>query len=97
MDGNVGRGLARSTPRGELTRDGTTNWLVLALSAAGVLCILLGLLALAVPASREGAMIWHVDGKHTVHMMDAAGLTASALGVLLIWLSGQLWQHHIKL
>jgi hypothetical protein len=96
MDGDIGRGLARSTPRGKLTQGGTTNWLVLALSAVGVLCILLGLLALAVPASKEGAMVWRVDSMHTVYMMDAAGLSASALGVFLTWLSGQLWQRRLK-
>jgi hypothetical protein len=96
MDGDIGRGFTRSSPRRGLTQSGTTNWLIMGFSAAGVLCILLGLLALAIPASKEGAIVWQVDSRHTVYMMDAAGLIASAMGVFLTWLSGKLWQHRIK-
>lgn len=71
------------------------NWLVVALSAAGVIFIVLGLLALALPTSQEGMHVWQLDSRHAIYVMDVAGSFAIGLGVVLTWLGGKLWNRHL--
>ncbi|MCJ7548274.1 MAG: hypothetical protein MUQ30_01155 [Anaerolineae bacterium] len=71
------------------------NWLVVALSAAGVIFILLGLLALALPTSQEGIHVWQLDSQHAIYLMDVAGSFAIGLGVVLTWLGGKLWNRQL--
>ena len=71
------------------------NWLVVALSAAGVIFIILGLLALALPTSQEGMHVWQLDSQHTINLMDVAGSFAIGLGVVLTWLGGKLWNRQL--
>jgi hypothetical protein len=52
-----------------------SNSVVIALSAAGVLFILLGLIALACPLTR-GMLVLQLDGDHTLYSMDVAGTFA---------------------
>lgn len=72
------------------------NWPVMVLSAAGVAFILLGLMALALPATYEGFFIWQLDSEHTFHLMDAVGAFALGLGVILNWLGGALWKYQMR-
>ncbi len=72
------------------------NWLVMALSAAGVIFILLGLMALALPTTYEGFYIWQMDSEHTFRLMDAVGAFALGLGVILNWLGATLWKHLMR-
>jgi len=97
MDEYVDRRFARSTTRGELTGLMTPNWSVIALSAAGVIFILLGLLALAISGAQEGDLVWQLNSTHAMHWMDIAGLFTAAIGVALTWLSGQLWKSQISI
>jgi len=71
------------------------NWLVVALSAAGVIFILLGLLALALPTSQEGMHVWQLDSRHAIYLMDVAGSFAIGLGLVLTWLGGKLWNRQL--
>jgi len=71
------------------------NWLVVALSAAGVIFILLGLLALALPTSQEGMHVWQLDSRHAIYLMDVAGSFAIGLGLVLTWLGGRLWNRQL--
>jgi len=71
------------------------NWLVVALSAAGVIFILLGLLALALPTSQEGMHVWQLDSQHAIYLMDVAGSFAIGLGLVLTWLGGKLWNRQL--
>jgi cytochrome c biogenesis protein CcdA len=71
------------------------NWLVTAAGAAGVLFIVLGLLALALPTAQEGINVWQFDREHAVHLMDLAGTFVLGLGLALTWLSGKLWNHQL--
>lgn len=71
------------------------NGLVVALSAAGILFIILGLLALALPTSQEGMHVWQLDPQHAVYLMDVAGSFAIGLGLILTWLGGKLWNRHL--
>ena len=72
------------------------NWLVMVLSAAGVIFILLGLMALALPTSYEGFYLWELDSDHSFRLMDAVGALALGLGVVLNWLGGTLWKHLLR-
>ena len=71
------------------------NWLVVALSAAGVIFILLGLLALALPTSQEGIHVLQLDSQHAIYLMDVAGSFAIGLGLVLTWLGGKLWNRQL--
>jgi len=72
------------------------NWLVIALSGAGVLFILLGLMALALPDTYEGFSIWQLRSGFTLHLMDVLGGFALILGVILNWLGGALWKSQMR-
>ena len=72
------------------------NWLVIALSGAGVLFILLGLLALALPDTYEGAFVWQLNSEHTFYLMDIVGMVGLALGVILNWLGGAFWKSQMR-
>jgi hypothetical protein len=67
------------------------NWLVIAVNAAGVLFILLGLLTLALPTPYEGPQLWELDSQHAVYLMDAAGSFVLVLGLVLTWLGSRIW------
>ncbi len=72
------------------------NWLVLALSGAGVIFILLGLMALALPDTYEGFYVLQLDSQHSFHLMDVVGVFALGMGVILNWLGGALWKYQMR-
>jgi hypothetical protein len=72
------------------------NWLVIAVNAAGVLFIVLGLLALALPTPYEGPQLWELDAQHAISLMDAAGSFVLALGMLLTWLGSRIWHRSLR-
>lgn len=72
------------------------NWLVLALSGAGVIFILLGLMALALPETYEGIYILHLDSQHSFRLMDVVGVFVLGMGVILNWLGGALWKYQMR-
>ena len=72
------------------------NWLVLALSGAGVIFILLGLLALALPTAQEGVRIIQLDKEHALYLLDIAGGFVILFGLLLTWLGGQFWSRQLR-
>ncbi len=73
----------------------THNKLVIALSAAGVGFILLGLFVLALPTPHEGTFVWQFDRGHALYLMDVAGIFIAGVGVALTWLSGKLWSRQL--
>jgi hypothetical protein len=74
---------------------GKRSILVIAMSAAGVLFILLGLAGLALPQAQEGARLWQVDTQHAVHLMDLVGIFAVGIGLTLTWLGGKYWNQQV--
>ena len=96
MEHYAGRGFAGPAAGRKLRAPTLYNWPVIALSGAGVAFILLGLLALALPAAQEGARIWQLDSGHTVYLMDLAGAFALSMGVVLTWLGGKLWSYQFR-
>jgi cytochrome c biogenesis protein CcdA len=67
------------------------HWIVFTTSAAGIAFILLGLLAVALPTSSEGILLWQLNPRRAIYLMDAAGSFALGLGLALTWVSGKLW------
>lgn len=96
MAENSDRGFAGSTPRRGLRARFQDDLAVPALSAAGVCFILLGLIAFALPAAYEGELLMMVTPNHSLHTMDVAGGFAVALGIVLTWLGGMLWQRQMR-
>ena len=76
-------------------KSGKRSILVIAMSAAGVLFILLGLSGLALPQSQEGVRLWQLDSEHAVHLMDLAGTFALGIGLILTWLGGKYWNRQV--
>ncbi|MGC9393699.1 MAG: hypothetical protein ACP5J4_02455 [Anaerolineae bacterium] len=77
--------------------DRKQNWPVIALSAAGVFLILLGLMALALPETYEGFYVWQLSSEHAFYLMDVVGVLFLALGVILNWLGGAFWKSQMRL
>ncbi|HQE92618.1 MAG TPA: hypothetical protein PLH19_11840 [Anaerolineae bacterium] len=72
------------------------NWLILALSGAGVILILLGLVALALPETQEGVYVFQLNSQHSFRLMDVVGVFVLGLGVILNWLGGTLWKYQMR-
>ncbi|HOT92054.1 MAG TPA: hypothetical protein PLJ78_09900 [Anaerolineae bacterium] len=72
------------------------NWLVPVVSGMGVILILLGLMALALPETQEGAYILQLDSEHSFRLMDIVGVFALTLGVILNWLGGVFWKYQLR-
>jgi hypothetical protein len=97
MDQDRDRRPTRASSGGGI--DSTTtgkDWRVLALSAAGIFFIALGLVIFALPDDQEGAILWQLGPEHAFRVMDLAAAFTTALGVALTWLSGMLWQRCTK-
>lgn len=71
------------------------SWPVIALSAAGLLFILLGLLSLALPTSQEGMQLWEFNRQHALNLMDVLGAFALTLGLTLTWIGSKLWNRQL--
>jgi hypothetical protein len=95
MGGDGGGCFAGASSGRRLMDMAKRNGLVVALSAAGVSFILLGILALALPTSREGIFIVQLDSSHALYLMDVAGIINLGIGVVLTWLGGKLWSRHL--
>ncbi|MCU0519906.1 MAG: hypothetical protein MUF84_04340 [Anaerolineae bacterium] len=72
------------------------NWGVTAISAAGVLFILLGLTAVALPAPQEGVELLELDSQHAINVMDIAGSFVLGLGLALTWIGSRLWNRTLQ-
>jgi drug/metabolite transporter (DMT)-like permease len=71
------------------------QWRVILLAALAVLLLLGGLLALILPAPREGPVLYHLDEQHTVRALDSLGAVLLALGSAIAWSAGALWQRRM--
>ncbi len=96
MDGHRDRRPTRSSAGGITRKKTGKDWRILALSAAGIFFIALGLVIFALPADQEGDILWQIGPKHALRLMDLAATFATGLGVALTWLGGMLWQRQIK-
>ena len=65
------------------------------LAALAVLLLLAGLLALILPDSHEGPVLYQFDEGHSVRAMDGLGVMLLALGCAVAWGAGALWQRRM--
>ncbi len=72
------------------------HWGVTAISAAGIMFMILGLTAVALPAPQEGAQLLQLDSQHAVNVMDVAGSFVLGLGLILTWIGSRLWNRHLQ-
>ena len=72
-----------------------TNWRVLALASLAVLLQLGGLVALTLPSSFEGAVLYTLDEQHAVSTLDGVGVLLLFLGCLVAWAAGMAWQRRV--
>ncbi len=72
-------------------------WPVVALNAAGVFFILLGLMTLALPVAQQGPFMLQIVNHYAIHLMDMAGIFALGMGITLTWLGGQLWKRQLQI
>lgn len=68
------------------------DWRVLLLSGGAFLIILSGFLVLALPDSYEGGTLYVLDVAHSVRTLDGVGVVLLALGGIMAWGAGVLWQ-----
>jgi len=54
--------------------------------------LLLGLMAIALPDSLSGPVVWEGSADHGLRQADMIGLALMALGSGLIWITGLIWQ-----
>ena len=71
------------------------QWRVLLLAALAVLLLLGGLAALILPAPHEGPVLYDLDEQHAVRALDILGLILLALGCVVAWGAGALWQRRV--
>jgi hypothetical protein len=71
------------------------QWRVIALSAFAVLLLLAGFLALTLPDSYEGRVLYVVDEQHAICALDGLGGLLLILGCLLAWGAGVIWQRRM--
>ncbi|MGC9398679.1 MAG: hypothetical protein ACP5HM_06040 [Anaerolineae bacterium] len=99
MDGHRDRRPTRTTSADGGRVDDTVageDWRVIALSAAGICFIALGLFIFALSEDQEGTVLWQLGSEHALRTMDLAATFTVSLGVALTWIGGMLWQRQIK-
>ena len=71
------------------------QWRVVLLAALAVLLQLVGLLALTLPDSYEGPVLYILDEQHTICALDGVGVLLLALGCLVALGAGVVWQRRM--
>jgi hypothetical protein len=68
------------------------QWRVILLAALAVSLQLSGLLALTLPTSYEGPILYQFDAQHAISALDGLGVVLLAMGCLVAWGAGTVWQ-----
>ena len=71
------------------------QWRVILLAALAVLLLLTGLAALILPDPYEGPVLYRFDEQHAVRAFDGLGVVLLALGCLVAWGAGAIWQRRM--
>ncbi len=95
MDGDEHRGPAGTAAQG-IGKRSLVPWQVYLFSGAGLVSILTGLAALALPAGQEGALVWQLSPQQAIYWMDVAGFLTSLLGVVATWMGARLWRRSLS-
>ncbi len=71
------------------------QWRVILLAALAVSLLLAGLVALIMPDAAEGPALYYFDAQHSLHVLDLLGAALLALGCILAWGAGAMWQRRM--
>lgn len=71
------------------------HWHVILLAALAVLLLLAGLVALGLPNPYEGDTLYHLDEAHTIRALDVVGMVFLAVGYVVAWSAGLVWQRRM--
>ncbi len=71
------------------------DWRVFVLAAISFLGILVGLVVMALPDPYEGSILYTMNASHSISRMDLLGLALAALGGVVAWWAGILWQKKV--
>jgi uncharacterized membrane protein YhaH (DUF805 family) len=62
------------------------------MALVALLLLLAGLLAIALPDSISGTIVWAFGADHGLRQADVIGAALLAAGSALIWITGLVWQ-----
>ena len=71
------------------------QWRVILLAVLAVALLLGGLAALIMPSPYEGPVLYHFDEQHSVRALDVLGVALLALGCVVSWSAGAIWQRRM--
>jgi hypothetical protein len=71
------------------------QWRVIILAVLAIALQLIGLLALTLPDSLEGPVIYAIDEGHAVSALDGVGVLLLGLGCVIAWGAGMVWQRRM--
>jgi hypothetical protein len=71
------------------------QWRVIILAVLAIALQLVGLLALTLPDSVEGPVIYVIDEGHAVSALDGVGVLLLGLGCVIAWGAGMVWQRRM--
>jgi uncharacterized membrane protein YqjE len=71
------------------------QWRVILLAVLAVLLQLVGLVALTLPDSYEGPVLYVFDEQHALCALDGVGALLLVLGCVVAWGAGAIWQRRM--
>jgi len=71
------------------------QWRVILLAILAVLLLVAGLVALILPDSYEGGVLYKFDEQHTFRLLDGIALGLLVLGCAAAWIAGILWHRRM--
>jgi drug/metabolite transporter (DMT)-like permease len=71
------------------------QWRVILLALLAVLLLVAGLVMLILPDPYEGAVLYQLDPQRTIRVLDVLGGGLVAMGCVVAWLAGVVWQRRM--
>jgi drug/metabolite transporter (DMT)-like permease len=71
------------------------QWRVILLAVLALLLLVAGLVALVLPDSYEGSVLYKLDEQHTFRLLDGIGLGLLVLGCAVAWIAGIVWHRRM--
>ena len=71
------------------------QWRVILLALLAVLLLVAGLVMLILPDPYEGDVLHQLDPQHTIRVLDVLGGGLVAMGCVVAWLAGVVWQRRM--
>lgn len=70
-------------------------WRVIVLALLAVVFLVAGLVMLILPDPYEGDVLHQLDPDHTIRALDVLGGGLVAMGCVVAWLAGVMWQRRM--